>query len=162
MHVDLQAIKSSRSELLSELAAAGCKIRHEGREIQCGFHQDDHASAGIYEKEGCWYYKCNASSCGVGGDIFDIRAAATNRKVEDVIAEYAKREAPRSPIQKPKEKPETVYPTLERLTAAVKWVASEKLHGSLMATYIYTNPVSRNHDMVVFQISYFHDNKQHI
>ena len=63
-------IRRDKSALIAALEQAGAKIK--GNTVLCPFHDDKRPSGGIYEREGIWRYKCQ--SCGVGGDIFDIRA----------------------------------------------------------------------------------------
>lgn len=72
-----------RDALVFELANAGAQFH--GNSCKCIFHDDKHASAGIYEEDGVWRYKCQAPSCGVGGDIYDIRARLQNTELKNVL-----------------------------------------------------------------------------
>jgi hypothetical protein len=74
--------RMSRDALVNALTAAGASFR--GNACRCVFHEDRHASAGIYQSDGgVWRYKCHA--CDAAGDIFDIRARLSNRPLKDVL-----------------------------------------------------------------------------
>ena len=162
--VDLNTLRCDKALLLSELQAAGAEIRNEGREIKCPFHEDRTASAGVYEDGGVWKYKCQAASCGVGGDVVDVIAASTRRSVTDVLKDLnTKHAAARAPVAAPapapappEQKQHPTYATLEKLTEAVAWSAQD---GRIAASYIYTHPETKHHDMVVFRIEK-HDGKK--
>ena len=75
--MDLSFKRRSRDALVRELEAAGGKVK--GSTVVCPFHLDRRPSAGIFEKNGVWRFKCQAVECGFGGDIFDVRARAAGR-----------------------------------------------------------------------------------
>ena len=78
--------RQDRTALEAELKSAGADI--QGKAIRCPFHEDQHPSGSVYQDQaGVWRFKCNAVSCGVGGDVFDIRARATGRSLEDTLRE---------------------------------------------------------------------------
>jgi len=64
-------LRRDEQAIRDELERAGVQA-WKGRNCCCPFHDDKDPSAGIYEKEGVWRFKCQA--CGVGGDVFDIKA----------------------------------------------------------------------------------------
>jgi DNA primase len=80
----LQTIRRNRALLKAELESAGAKFK--GSAILCPFHEDHKPSAGIYQgKDGAWRFKCQ--SCGVGGDVFDIRARQTDKPLAEILLE---------------------------------------------------------------------------
>ena len=94
MRIDaVERSRKDRAELVRELEAAGAKFK--GNECTCPFHDDNHPSAGIFEQDGIWRFKCQTIGCGVGGDIFDIRAKLSSRPLVDVLRE-ARGEKPKT------------------------------------------------------------------
>jgi hypothetical protein len=69
MKLDKDTIRCDREALVAELTQAGAKFR--GNACNCVFHDDHTPSAGVFEREGFWFFKCQA--CGAKGDVFDIR-----------------------------------------------------------------------------------------
>jgi hypothetical protein len=128
--------RTSPDALLDALRQAGAVIKNP-KEIKCAFHQDDHASAGIYEDEtGIWRFKCHAGSCGFGGDVYDVLARATGKPLDEVLKNTRKPAAPPA-------KPDKVW-TVEEFQA--------HLNGSHEATFQYTNPDTRAMEMIIFRI----------
>jgi len=79
--------RMSRDALVNALTATGVSFR--GNKCCCPFHEDRHASAGIYESDGgVWRFRCHA--CDAAGDIFDIRARVSGRPLKDVLPEADK------------------------------------------------------------------------
>jgi len=99
---NLESIKADEGALRAMLERAGVTA-WRGRACKCPFHDDGHASAGIFgDDKGRWRFKCQA--CGVSGDIFDIQARIEGKPLEDVLRSYqdqpnTRRDIPR---QKPK------------------------------------------------------------
>jgi hypothetical protein len=138
MDMTQQRNRQDRSALEAELRQAGAKIR--GNAVRCPFHDDRHASGSLYQDEaGVWRYRCNAQSCGVGGDVFDIRARVTGRPLKDVL-----RESNPAGVRRPSE---TIYKTLADLRSAVSRA------GQIEAEYTYDNPDTGNTDLLVFRLS---------
>ena len=74
----------SRDALINTLTDDG--VSFHGNACRCPFHEDRHASAGIYESDGgVWRFKCHA--CDAAGDIFDIRARISGRPLKDLLLE---------------------------------------------------------------------------
>ena len=78
--------QQSREALLAELTAAGAVFK--GERMHClkpenHKHGDQNPSAGIYESNGVWRWKCHA--CGAGGDIYDVRALRTGQPLAKVL-----------------------------------------------------------------------------
>lgn len=118
--------RHDRGALEAELRAAGASIR--GNAVKCPFHDDKHASAGIFEDDaGVWRFKCNAASCGAGGDVYDIRARVSGRALADVLAGSGPDD--RRAVHGPAERG---FRTLEDLRAAVS------RGGEIEAEYVYS------------------------
>lgn len=80
----LTTTRQNRELIKAELESAGAKF--EGSAILCPFHDDHKPSGGIYQSEsGIYRFKCQ--SCGIGGDIFDVRARAQGRPLAEVLLE---------------------------------------------------------------------------
>jgi hypothetical protein len=133
---DKDVLRRDRAKLEKALREAGVTA-FKGKSCKCPFHEDTHASAGIYEKDGIWKFKCQA--CGVGGDVFDVRARATGRKPEDVLREMSQSDRPAPARPKPK----TVYSSPKALRASI---------AGAQAMYIYANPTTRATELIVLRI----------
>jgi 5S rRNA maturation endonuclease (ribonuclease M5) len=82
--ISKDTIRQDRSALISALEQAGTKFR--GNTCCCPFHDDHRPSAGVYQgKDGVWRFKCQ--SCGVGGDIYDIKAKLSGSTPAQAIRE---------------------------------------------------------------------------
>lgn len=130
-------LNKNRSALEQELIAAGARFK--GRACTCPFHDDRHESAGVFEGEdGVWRFKCQASSCGWHGDIFDVRAKVSGKPLAEVlnIAPPAAAPARQTP-------PPRVYPTIAAMVAAVS---------HCVAHYAYANPDTRAVELVVLRV----------
>lgn len=125
---DLSVARSSRAELESELRLAGAGDIRGKKAFKCPFHDDAHPSAGVYEKDGIWRFKCQA--CGAGGDVFDIRARRLGKPVDDVIRNL-------SPAPTVPDKPKRVFPSIDAIKASVSHM------GAVEASYTYTDPETR-------------------
>ena len=134
--------RASRDELLAELRNAGVDTTSP-KKLRCPFHEDNHPSAGVYEKDGVWRFKCHG--CGVSGDVFDIKARVSSRSLDDVLVEESKKSAPAPrPAAKPKpERTKTTYPTIERMQEVVP---------NCTDAYRYTHPDTKAVEMVVLRI----------
>ena len=71
----LDAIKGDRRRLVAELRAAGAQLADGASQLRCPFHADTHASAGIHEHDGTWWFTCHScewnNSKGTG-DVFAV------------------------------------------------------------------------------------------
>jgi len=132
-----EAQRHDKSALLAELEAAGAKIR--GGAVSCCFHDDRHASGSVYEDEtGVWRFRCHAQGCAFCGDLFDVRARATGRSVEDVLREEA--------AAGQAKRRERRYRTIEDLRLAMS------REGEIEAEYEYTNPQTNTSDLLIFRL----------
>jgi AAA domain len=61
-------IDHSREALVKLLESAGTVFK--GNKCRCIFHDDHNPSAGIYQKDGVWRFRCQV--CGAGGDLADV------------------------------------------------------------------------------------------
>ena len=145
-HTDDQ--KRNRAALVLALESAGATFK--GNAYKCVHHSEDHPSAGIFEKGGLWYFKCQ--SCGAHGDVFDARAHAENRPVADVLRDFRQRHqptdpAPRRPAPAPPATPTAPrrFATLDDLRAAFTGQGAVTLH-------TYSNPETRAPELVVVRI----------
>jgi hypothetical protein len=55
--IDISALTHDRQALEEELRRGGC-VHAKNKVWKCGWHEDKHASAGVYEKNGVWRWKC--------------------------------------------------------------------------------------------------------
>jgi len=132
-----QGIRRDREALLAQLVAAGATVKTPNA-IRCPFHDDRHPSSGVYlGDDGTWRFKCHG--CGFCGDVFDVRAKATGKPLKDVLGEG--RGAPAAPRRAESGKPPRSLADLQR-----------GFGDSLKATYQYTNPDSRQIELVVFRL----------
>ena len=143
----LDELRRDRGALLNELQRAGADVQKPGA-IRCPFHDDQHASAGIYRAtDSVWRYKCQA--CGAGGDVFDVRAKALGRPMSDVLRDHRQSEAigPARPKQPQRQrtgdhKPSRIFPSVDAMVQSVTNVSD---------IYRYTNPDTGRVDMVVIR-----------
>ena len=127
-------LKRDRQALEESLRRAGCEhIR--GSEVRCPFCEDNHPSAGIYETDGCFRYKCHA--CGFGGSIVDVISRADGLQVEEVLKRL------RSDSDKPRGKNPHPFVSVQAL--------KEAMLGTVEAVYQYTNPETNQPDMIVIR-----------
>lgn len=131
--MEIHGLRADEGLLRRELESAGAKFR--GKACKCIFHDDSHASAGVYSDDGAWKYKCQG--CGIGGDIFDIRAAINKTTGDDELRKEGMRRAPVAKV----EKVET-FPSLDAIKARFR---------TIEAVYEYRNPDTRAIDMAVIR-----------
>jgi len=142
----LSTIRQNRDLLKHELEAAGAKFATGGA-IRCPFHDDNRPSAGIYEKDGVWRFKCQG--CGEGGDIFDIRALSANRPLAEVLLEAIGQVKNQTAKKRSKQDRAVndgrskIYPDLDSLRAA--------LPGQVVSDHVYVNPATGEADLIVFR-----------
>jgi hypothetical protein len=150
--IDFAVFRSDKTALLDELRAAGAEIPNPERDFCCPFHDDSTPSMGLFQgKDGGWRCKCQA--CGAGGDLLDVRAKATNKTRDAVIAEMNQTQNPtRRPVPKPTstEKPKAVHPDLDALARAAEF--SDDKRRKVAKTFTYTDPDTGWHDLVVFRL----------
>ena len=135
MKRDLGAIRADEGKLREMLERAGVE-GWRGKACKCPWHDDRHASAGIYPKDGAWFYKCHV--CGVQGDIFDIQARVEGKEIKDLLRELGENAAP------PKAAKPLPSLTLAELTAKYGPV-NEKV-------MVYTHPDTKVAEMIVVRI----------
>ena len=132
-------LNHERSALEAELKAVG--VEFKGKSCRCPFHDDQHASAGIFEgDDGAWRFKCQVPSCGFAGDIFDVRAKLTGKSLADVLKEVGGNRVENYAPPKP-EKPPEVFPSITALVAAYR--ATQH--------FVYTNPDTQAPDLIVLR-----------
>jgi hypothetical protein len=142
MDLDLQ--RHSREVLVRELEAAGGQVR--GNVVTCPFHSDHRPSAGIFETDGVWRFKCQAAECGFGGDVFDVRARAQGKPLAEILlaagAEMQSRRTP--PTAKAAGKRNRTMSNVDAIRRA--------LPGRIVSEHAYTNPATDQMDLIVFRI----------
>ena len=125
----------AKEDLLAELRLCGADIRNE-KQFKCPFHEDKHPSAGVYQSEaGKWLFKCQAGSCGLSLDLWEMRKQRTGQSYAEVFAE-----AKGGPVPAPTRNPERHY-TMEQLRS---WSGLDEM-------YTYTNPATGNIELVVLR-----------
>ena len=132
-------IRASRQAMVDALTRAKADITKDSS-FKCCFHEDRTPSAGIFQKEGVWRFKCHG--CNFGGDVFDVIARSTGKSVEDQLKELSGK-------SEDKKKPIVIYPTLAALQAAV---ARQNSGYELEETYQNTNPETGKADMIVLRL----------
>lgn len=81
----LKSKTGDRQALIDALAKAGGNVSNP-KVMRCPFHDDKNASAGIYEKDGQWRYKCHG--CQMNEDWFGVVAEAAGLHRTEVIKQY--------------------------------------------------------------------------
>lgn len=69
-----EKLRNDRKALIDILEQVGAKFK--GNICNCPFHNDEHPSAGVYEKNGVWRFKCMV--CEISSDIYDMQAKLDN------------------------------------------------------------------------------------
>ena len=131
-HPERDAIRSSQDELLAALADAGADVSKPSA-IRCPFHDDTNPSAGIYQRDGIWRYRCHG--CDAAGGVFDIRARAAARPLADVL---------KSSRSTPPSNGKAARP----MTTSASTKATDR---RIVETYDYTDPDGR----LLFQVVRF-------
>jgi len=141
---NIDAKRHDRTALEAALREAGATIK--GNVVKCPFHDDKHPSGSVYaDSEGIWRYKCNAGSCGFGGDIFDVLAKATGRDVKDVLRD----ERPAGTSSRSSRR-ERVFGSIQEVRQALAGV------GDIQREHRYENKYVGRPDLVVFRMQTAH------
>jgi len=135
---DLSLLKADEGALRAMLERAGVTT-WKGRACKCPFHDDTHPSAGIFNSEDGWRFKCQV--CGVAGDIFDIQARVEGKELAEVLRSHEDQPGVRRP--KAPEKPLQHF-TLAELVG--------KYGGRGEKVFVYQNPGSKVVEMLVIRI----------
>jgi KaiC/GvpD/RAD55 family RecA-like ATPase len=107
------SIRQSRDAIIGLFGQHGTHFK--GSVCRCPWHDDKHASAGVYCDDGVWRFKCQV--CGIGGDIFDMRAKLEGRELRDVLPKGADNRPRMTQEQRPAP---VMYPNLEALVATIQ------------------------------------------
>jgi hypothetical protein len=83
--IDLDFHRRDRAMLEHALRAAGVE-NFKGKTCRCPWHDDKTPSAGIFEKDGIWKFRCHA--CDDTLDVFDVLARNAGKQPEDIIREF--------------------------------------------------------------------------
>ncbi|MHC4123029.1 MAG: AAA family ATPase [Planctomycetota bacterium] len=130
-HRTATELKRDRSALVDILKEAGAMIR--GNNITCPLCDDKHPSAGIYNGDGNYRYKCH--KCNFNGSVIDVIARLDGIDASEVFKRL------RNDSQQ--QKPTKVYQTIEEM--------KQVLSGQVEDVYQYTNPATGKPDMIVFR-----------
>jgi hypothetical protein len=128
MNLDKDTLRRDRNALVQALEQAGAQFR--GNACRCPFHEDHVPSGGVFQKDGVWRYKCLA--CGVGGDVFDIRAKVTDSTLAQVM-----REAVGAPAKVKRNQGENTALAFANLQAVRDYLQAK--FGRLDGEYIYAS-----------------------
>ena len=140
--MDLNFERQNREALVRELEAAGGKVK--GSTVVCPFHPDRRPSAGIFEKNGIWRFKCQTVGCGFGGDVFDVRARAAGKPLAEILlVAGGEMRVPKTPLRTPVNRNRVIH-DLDGVRRA--------LPGRIVSEHVYTNPASGQPDLVVFRV----------
>jgi hypothetical protein len=126
---NLETLKRSRDALAAELVLAGATFTR-GNVCRCPYHDDKHASAGIFQKGEFWYFKCQ--TCGVKGDVWDIQKRNTGKDLKELTKNLNREEV------KPK-----IYKTLDELKAACPQPVED--------VFFYTHPETKAVELLVIR-----------
>ncbi len=80
----LDQLRHDRAALVGILEEAGTSVADSGAS-RCPFHDDHHASAGVFEGEdGTWRFKCHA--CDASGDVIDLVRRVRGLSFREAVA----------------------------------------------------------------------------
>lgn len=160
--------RQSERPITDELIAAGAKFTRP-KVCTCPWHEDKHASAGIFVgKDGVWRFKCQVCP-EKAADVFDIRARMRGVALSEVLRAFNEKNIDRLPVksspsranafanrreeekrvktpteelERP-ERPAKVFSSIDAIAAAVS--------GLECRPFVYTNPVTREPEMIVLR-----------
>jgi hypothetical protein len=147
-----ETIQLSSDPLVHELSRLGAQVQRLNKPVKCPFHDDQHPSASVHQgKDGVWRLYCFTE--GKSWDVFDLRAAADGKPLDDVLREFRKANpAPSEIYRPPPEEPPTLYDSMDAITAIVP--------GKLEKRYDYTNPDTREVELAVWRFIKAGEKKQ--
>lgn len=138
---------------------SGIDLKKAGKNLQacCPFHNEKTPSFNI-DPEG-QFFKC--FGCGKSGDVLSWLAWTMFKTLEPDTAQFKAvmdrgraltgTAKPTASIPTAAPKAKTVYPTKEKLLAAAAFIATGK-DGKVAASHDYTNPTTRETELIVFRI----------
>lgn len=129
--------------LLDELRAAGCDVR-SAKAIRCAWHDDANPSAGIYQHDGAWLFKCQrCHDKGAALDVWAVRALRLGRDRGELVAEVLReaRAAHRTPP--PAAEQPRRFAGVDEIAASLR---------DLQATYTYDVPGEPRPRLAVFRV----------
>ena len=148
MSYDTAAEKRDRAALESLLREHGAVFH--GKDCRCPFHDDKTPSAGIFQdNDGFWRFKCQTTSCGVTGDIFDIEARIKCKTVADVLRE--RREAANLNDKPTGQEAPRLYATIQELEQATNLT-------NATGRWEYYNPATDTVELVIYRVD--HDGRK--
>jgi len=138
----IDRLRHDPGPLLDALRKAGADVSRP-KCIRCPWHEDAHASSGVFagKEDGVWRFKCQV--CGVGGDVFDIRAKVSGRDVADELrAARGEQQHDRAPAQQHTAPPKRVYASIEAIEQDIP---------TIRRTFVYADPTTGAPEMIVFR-----------
>lgn len=126
-------LRADRGALEAALRQAGAVFK--GRSIHCPFHDDRHPSGGIYlGEDGAWRFKCQTSTCGFNGDVFDVMSRFTGRSVGDLLQAESDQPRRREPARR-------VYADADAVTRS--------FGSKVEAVHRYVNPDTKRIELLI-------------
>lgn len=149
--------------LVEALRRLGARF-HGATRCTCPFHDDAHPSAGIYRtSDGHWRFRCQAASCGVGGDLIDIERRVAGTHTDRMTGgsmvpgdAHGAHEPSRSSSHRSHSAPR-VWKQIEEIAAHLKRNPQVE---RIEAIYRYTNPDTRALDVAVIRMRMKDGSKQ--
>lgn len=115
---------------MGELVRSGARFKPGSNACTCPFHDDRNPSAGVYQEDGVWRFKCHG--CDWGGDIFDVRARRAGTQAADELKAERRDERPEP----------RVFKSVSAMAESLR---------NLTATYVYANPETHAPELIVFR-----------
>lgn len=145
---ELLQTKKDRGAIVAELRAAGVEVMR-GNACRCPYHDDKHASAGIFQgADGTWRFKCH--TCDEAGDVFDLRAKNAGKPIGDVLRgdggippTQPRIATPKSTSGQGDDAIGQTWPTVDALASTFR---------NCTARYDYVDPATSKIEMAVFRI----------
>jgi len=136
------SLRTDKSFLVSILTQAGAEFK--GLTCRCIFHDDQNASAGIYQKDGIWRFKCH--TCEARGDCFDIKAILDKRPLSEILSEHSDNDGKMTAkaMKPPESKTKKIYYDLDKVAKGMGGVMEDR--------YEYVNPETGKVELVVLRI----------
>ena len=122
--------------------------KFKGKACRCPFHEESNPSAGIFEKNGHWFFKCHG--CGVAHDIFSVLAVVNKTTVAQELQKVGANEFLRNcePAQR-------IYGTIKDVeTDIARWQDCERIEN----VFTYTHPTSGRVELAV--VRWWHRQQQ--
>ena len=140
-------LRYSKPALIEQLERAGC-THIKGNTVKCPYCGDKTPSGWIKQSsDGVYRYKCHKSESCPSGDVFDLIAHNEGKPTEEVVKAHSDAPAPApARTSSPEKDPPKHYKTIEEIQSDIESFATCDDY------YVYTDPDTNNHDLVVMRI----------